>query len=200
MKKTDLTGKVFGKLTVLSLHGTRYYPSGGGRRLWLCRCECGAETNVAGNNLTNGHTTSCGSQKHRFDYHGITNTPIYHVWENMIARCTNPNHPSWKDYGGRGIKVCERWLDFREFYNDMGAGWGKGLTIERKDVNGNYEPINCIWILGSEQSLNTRKTRSVTVNGITMVAKQWSRITGVHYATLIHRLNKGWPHKKAVQP
>lgn len=197
---TDLTGQTFGKLTIISLHGTRRYPSGGGRRLWLCRCECGVETKVAGNNLKNGHTTSCGSKKHQCNYHGITNTPIYHVWENMIARCTNPRHPVWKDYGGRGIKVCERWMDFSAFHKDMGESYRHGLTIERKNNNAGYSKENCLWIPKSGQVLNTRKTRRVTVAGVTMVAKQWSRKTGVNYQTLLHRLNVGWPHERAVQP
>lgn len=200
MRMTDLTGKVFGILTVIALHGTRYYPGGGSRRLWLCRCECGTETKVAGNNLTNGHTTSCGSKKHAENYHGITDTQIYHVWENMFARCTNPNHPSYADYGGRGITVCERWMDFRLFYDDMGAGWRDGLSIERKNNNAGYCKENCHWIPQSEQPLNTRKTRRLTIGGVTMVAKQWSRKTGIPYATLIHRLNQGWAPELAVQP
>lgn len=197
---TDLTGHIYGKLTVLSLHGTRRYPGVGGRRLWLCRCECGAETKVAGNNLRNGHTTSCGSKKHQRNYHGITNTSIYHVWENMLARCTNKNHPSWKDYGGRGISVCEQWNAFQAFRDDMGPGFNPGLSIERKDNNSGYSKENCCWIPRSEQILNTRRTRRVTVGGVTMVAKQWSRKTGIAYATLLHRLNQGWPHEMAVQP
>src|SRR5580704_10326728 len=186
---TDLTGRKFGKLTVLSLNGTRHYPGGGSRRLWQCRCECGVETKVAGNNLTNGHTTSCGSKKHQSNYHGITNTPIYHVWENMLARCTNENHPSWKDYGGRGIKVCERWMDFSLFYKDMSGGYQPGLTIDRENNNAGYCKENCRWIPGSEQHLNTRATRKVTVGGVTMVAKEWSRKTGVTYGKLLWRLN-----------
>lgn len=197
---TDLTGKVYGKLTVISLHGTRPYPSGGSRRLWLCRCECGAETVVAGNNLRNGHTTSCGSKKHQHNYHGITNTPIYHVWENIIARCTNQQHPNWKDYGGRGITVCERWLDFMGFYNDVAPTYQAGLTIERKDNNAGYCLENCRWIPQSEQILNTRKTRRVTVGGVTLPAKHWARKTGIPYATLLHRLNQGWAHEVAVRP
>ena len=198
--KTDLTGRVFGKLTVLSLHGTRMESGGGSRRLWKCRCECGAESNVAGNNLTNGHTTSCGSKKHQYNYHGITDTPFYHVWENMIARCTNPNHPSWKDYGGRGIKVCERWLAFKNFYDDMFSSYQHGLTIDRENNELGYFEENCRWVPQEEQPRNTRATRRLTIAGVTMSAKQWSRKTGVHYSTLLNRINKGWPHEKAVQP
>jgi hypothetical protein len=118
----------------------------------------------------------------------------------MIARCTNPNHPSWKDYGGRGIKVCERWLVFKNFYDDMFSSYRAGLTIDRENNSLGYFKENCRWIPGDEQPLNTRATRKVTVGGVTLAAKQWSRVTGVSYQTLLHRLNKGWPHEKAVQP
>jgi len=197
---TDLTGKSYGKLTVLSLRWTRDYPGGGSRRLWLCRCECGVETTVAGNNLTGGHTTSCGSKKHQKNYHGITNTPVYHVWENMIARCTNKNHPSWTDYGGRGIGVCPRWMDFLSFYEDMADGWREGLTIDRENNNAGYCKENCRWITQADQILNRRNTRLITIGGTTMAAKLWSRKTGVAYSTLLHRLKKGWSHERAVQP
>jgi hypothetical protein len=155
---------------------------------------------VAGKNLCNGHTTSCGSKKHQQNYHGLTNAPIYHVWENMIARCTNNKHPSWRGYGGRGISVDERWLDFVTFHKDMGGTYQKGLTIDRKDNNAGYCKRNCRWAPRSEQILNTRKTRRVTVGGVTMVAKRWSEKTGIAYSTLLNRLNKGWPHKIAIQP
>ena len=197
---TDLTGQRFGKLTVISLHGTRREPYGGSRRLWLCQCECGAQTNVAGNNLRNGHTTSCGSKTHQHNYHGITNTPIYHVWENMLSRCTNRHHPSWKNYGGRGITVCAEWTDFMAFHKDMAEGYREGLTIDRENNNAGYCKENCRWIRQSGQMLNTRRTRLLTVGGITMAAKQWSKKTGVKYATLLSRLNQGCPHEKAVMP
>jgi len=196
----DLTGKVYGRLTVLSLHGSRREPSGRIRRLWLCRCECGRETVAAGNNLRTGHTTSCGSKKHQRNYHGVTHTPIYHVWENMIARCTNERHPSWKDYGGRGITVCERWMKFAEFYKDMGESYRTGLTIDRRDNNAGYCKDNCRWIPQAYQPLNMRSTRHVTVGNVTMAAKQWARKTGVVYGTLLGRLNRGWSHERAIQP
>jgi len=197
---TDLTGRVFGRLIVVSLHGTRRYPSVGSRRYWLCRCECGNETIVAGNNLRGGHTTSCGSKKHQKNYHGLTNTDFYHVWENMLARCTNRNHPSWGYYGGRGITVCQRWQAFKAFREDMESAYRSGLTIERKNNNAGYCKENCRWIPSSQQVLNTRRTRHVTIAGITMVAKHWARKTGVNYGTLLHRLNKGWPAEMAVRP
>jgi hypothetical protein len=196
----DLTGQIFRMLTVLSLHGTRNYPGGGSRRLWLCQCECGVETIVAGNNLTSGHTTSCGSKKHQENYHGLTNTGIYHVWENMIARCTKPQHPSWKDYGGRGITVCERWMDFAAFHEDMVEGYQSGLEIDRENNNAGYTKENCRWVTRLENILNRRNTRHLTISGVTMAAKQWSRKTGVCYSKLLWRLNRGWPNEMAIQP
>lgn len=197
---TDLTGKKYSLLTVVSLHGTRPYPSGGSRRVWLCQCECGNKRLIEGKNLRNGHTTSCGAKKHNHNYHGLTNTPIYHAWENMIARCTKPQHPSWKDYGGRGITVCERWKSATAFIEDMFGGWRPGLSLDRRDNAKGYNPSNCRWILPEMQPLNTRKTRLLTVGGITLAAKQWSRKTGIHYNTLLNRLNRGWSHEQAIQP
>lgn len=167
----ELTGQVFGRLTVLAFDsvGKDYTTR------WLCRCECGNEKVVIGKNLVRGLTRSCGcKQGGRSDFaqvafargekagavyrsHGMTATPIYITWLNIKGRCSNPNNDDYRIYGGRGIRVCDEWFNsFEAFYRDMSPTWAPGLTIERIDVNRGYEPGNCTWIPMSDQWKNRR--------------------------------------------
>lgn len=160
----DLTGKTFGRWTVL-----RRTENKGVRSAWMCRCECGNERAVVGNNLVRGITVSCGChRKEVLIKHGYTGRSEYSSWQGMKDRCLNPNSASYPDYGGRGIMVCERWLSFENFLEDMGPKPSKKYSIERIDVNGDYEPGNCKWATQTEQNHNLRVAKRNTsgVSGV----------------------------------
>lgn len=162
MVSEDLSGQKFGKLTVIKLD----HVSDGGNKQYLCQCDCGNVDIVDSGNLKRGLAKSCGCTrlKHipRRITHGYSGTRLYNVWSGMKERCFNKNNKRYKDYGGRGITICPEWLYFENFRDwalktgyDENAERGE-CTIERKDVNGNYEPNNCCWITNQEQQLNKR--------------------------------------------
>lgn len=155
MRRLELAGQIFGRWTVL--HSIRVNE----RIEWLCRCTCGTKRSVIGFSLKSGVSISCGCFRaeqviERETTHGMTGTRIHNIWKGLFTRCNNENRKSYKDYGGRGIKICERWNSFIDFYTDMYETYADNLTIERVDVNGDYEPSNCTWIEKPEQSKNRR--------------------------------------------
>lgn len=206
-KAPDLTGDVFGRLTVIGEVEPYISPKGNKSRRWLCKCECGNLTTVTMQHLKTGHTQSCGcySQenrirsgkltKHGLTYKGGKVTRIYRIWSQIKTRCYNPHDEHYKDYGERGICVCDEWReDFESFHHwAVNNGYSNGLTIDRIDVNGNYEPSNCRWATSKEQSANKRNTVLVTYNGETKTLKEWSEITGINYQTLFWRYKNGRP-------
>lgn len=129
--------------------------------------------------------------------HHMYGTREYIAWRNMKGRCLNPNDNRYHRYGGRGIRVCDRWLSFENFYADMGPS--NGLTLERINVDGNYEPENCCWIPMREQGVNTSKTRFLNFAGKTQSVAQWARELGVKPQTISMRLNQyGWSVEKTL--
>lgn len=158
MNYKNLTGQKFGRLTVINKESR----SKKREIIWQCLCDCGNLKNAIGYRLTKGYVQSCGClRKDRAREANITHNKcysrIYSIWKNMLSRCNNSNHDAFPDYGGRGIKVCERWLKFENFFADMGDP-PEGLTIDRIDVNRNYEFYNCRWATWSEQNFNKRNS------------------------------------------
>lgn len=195
-------GKVYHYLTIKSFSHKK-----GTHRHYNCECICGNSNVVRLNDLRSGNTKSCGCYKskttsERVSTHGMSKTKLYRRWKDMRRRCNNPNRKGYKNYGGRGIKVCEEWEeDFMNFYNwSMENGYLEELEIDRIDNDGNYEPNNCRWITRKEQSNNKQQSRYVTINGITKTLKDWSAESGLPYDTLRLRLNRGWKEKELLIP
>lgn len=153
MKRIDLTNKTFGRLTAL-----RY--AGNGK--WECICKCGNERLVDANNLRSLHSTSCGciakDNSIGICADGLRSHVLYQVWKTMIYRCTKPKRKEYKNYGGRGIKVCDRWLTFEYFIEDMMPTYVKGLQLDREDNDGDYELSNCSWKMPKANKQKTRRT------------------------------------------
>lgn len=193
MKKLDLVGLKFGKLTVLSELKER---NNHGKVLFCCKCDCGNEVTIIGSKLKSGWSKSCSClQKEKAKLskpankiHGLTRTSIYTTYHSMIARCNNKNNASYPDYGGRGIKVCERWMEsFENFNSDMGEKPTTEHSIDRIDVNGNYEPSNCRWATRIEQENNKRNNAIIFYKGKNYTIAQLSKILNINYSTLWNR-------------
>lgn len=191
-KLIDLTGEKFGRLYVIKRIGSTYYH----QPLWLCKCECGNETVLCGQALRSGHTQSCGCYNKEIvrkikKKHGGYGTRLYSVWSHMIQRCYNPNDEKFKNYGARGITVCEEWKnDFGEFSKwAMNNGYSDNLTIDRKNVNGNYEPSNCRWADNYTQGNNRTNNRLFTIDGITHTISEWARLYNIKPSIVIQRVN-----------
>lgn len=195
----DLTGMKFGRLDVISIN-----KNNGKRIRWLCHCECGKEIVVDGCSLRTGNTKSCGCLKKeiigaRRRTHGKANTRVYRIWTGIHTRCTNKSDPRCSIYGGRGIKVCERWNCFENFLADMGEPPDDTYSIDRIDPNGDYEPNNCRWSTAKQQSNNRRNNHRVEYQGKTQTLAQWSEETGISSPTLSYRLRHGWSASDALK-
>lgn len=195
----DIKGQRFGRWTAIEFVGkVKGVPK------WKCRCDCGTERLVWSVALRSGTSKSCGcfnleALSKRQRTHGASDTLLYDVWVHMIQRCTNPNHKSYAYYGGRGIKVCDRWRrSFKAFVEDMGQRPSDELSIDRIDCNGNYEPGNCRWATSEQQSLNRRNAHLLTYQGRTQPLSAWAKEFGMPRDRLKMRLKLGWPLEDAL--
>lgn len=192
-------GDIFGRLVIVrEVEQTR-----NGRR-FLCRCSCGAEKEIHLVKLSSGNTQSCGClqrehQKTGSITHGLSKSRLYRIWSAMKYRCFNPRSTSYPYYGARGISVCSEWLKFEPFCKwALECGYNDKSTIERIEVDGNYEPSNCKWISSCDQSSNTRKNLHITYLGETKILKDWAVSLGIKYSFLYKRICiNGWPPDKA---
>lgn len=208
-KFVDLTGIRFVKLTVLEPAESRRKKNGKPRRYWKCMCDCGRLVEVEGYSLTSGHTQSCGclvieKASATGRTHGKTNTRLYNVWCGIKERCNCETHPTYKLYGGRGIKMCDEWNDFSAFElwalkngYDENARRGE-CTIDRIDNDKGYSPDNCRWVNQKAQMSNVSYNHIVDYNGKTYTVAQLAREIDMDYLKLLGRLNRGVPVERAV--
>lgn len=219
MAGMDITGVRSGRL--VALHFSRINQNA--KRLWLCKCDCGNECEVIGTRIKNGRTSSCGCLHaetaaqngknaaakigasritHGASCHRSTGTTKeYMIWCSMRQRCGNPNNKKFPDYGGRGIRVCERWERFENFIADMGQKPSPDHSIDRINNDGNYEPGNCRWVTQEVQVSNQRRrvtTRWIEHDGERHTLTEWSVIRGINVATLHSRLRCGWSVERAL--
>lgn len=203
----DLKGERFGRLTVRR-HAEE---KTGKQHRWWVQCDCGApEKTVLGSHLTLGRVQSCGClSRDRLrssnTTHGLTHrgrhAPEYAIWCAMKARCSNPNRIGWKDYGGRGIRVCDRWSGpdgFANFLADMGPRPSKAHTLDRKNNDGPYDPDNCRWATRREQARNFRRNVRLTYKGETLTLVEWGERLQVSADAIGARLSRGWSPERAL--
>lgn len=201
MPYMDLDRKRFGRLTVIGhLEIIR------GKAHWPCRCECGNTLVVRGDMLKCGNTRSCGCLKiesatkhgHSCSRPGKPPSRTYVSWQAMTVRCTDPTDEHYPSYGGRGVTICQRWLDFRNFLEDMGER-PPGKTLDRfPDRDGNYEPGNCRWGTPGQQARNRRDNRMITHQGLTLCVADWADRVGIPRTVIQDRLRLKWDDEKAV--
>jgi hypothetical protein len=193
----NLLGQQFGRLTVTG----RAENSRTNHARWNCSCSCGGRTVAGGFELKSGHTRSCGCLRNetaakRFRAHGMSGVREYVSYCSAKSRCTNPNAVGFANYGGRGVQF--RYSSFEQFFADLGER-PEGMSLERIDNDGHYEPGNCRWATRLQQNNNQRRNRKVTAFGRTRTLAWWSRETGVPQLTIYKRLQAGWPPEKALK-
>lgn len=195
------------KLIVIKQTDDYVSPNGQCQAQYLCKCNCGSDKDIITRAMwiKNGHTKSCGCMNGKSFKHNLSNTKLYRVWNEMKQRCLNPNCPTYKDYGGRGISVCDEWKnDFMSFRiwaislgykDDVKRGT---YTVERIDNDGNYCPENCTLTSMKEQSENRRSNHFITINGETKTIEQWSNYLGIKSKMIRSRISDGWSEYDAV--
>lgn len=188
----DMTGKRFGHLYVVGRGKNR-----GKTTMWECHCDCGNIMDIRGHHLRSGqtHCIKCTPRNHNVK-HGLHGTRCYYVWRMMFQRCENPMAVGYSNYGGRGIRVYEGWKDFIKFLADVGERPSMRHTLDRIDINGNYEPGNVRWATAKEQCRNKRNNVILEYNGVSKTAVEWAEEFGIKVFTIYQRLNLGWDMSK----
>lgn len=208
-KAIDITGRKFNRLTVIRRLGRDVWH----QYFWECRCDCGQICSVRGHEIRSGRTKSCGCLwRESIILHNQTythpkrphmpkspRTPEHQVWSNMKQRCYNQNHARYKDWGGRGIRVCDEWLNsFQAFLSHVGLRPSPVHTVERINNNGDYEPGNVHWALPVDQARNRRDNRVIVFNGESKILGDWAKQYGLRFGCLHWRLKNGWPLDRAI--
>ncbi len=188
-----MMGERFGRLVVVS-EAHRY----GRGIIWRCQCDCGREAKVSGRDLRAGNKRSCGCAHHGYGRVGGKRSPTYTCWAGMLSRCRNPNDAEYHNYGARGILVCERWKDFRNFLADMGEK-PRGRSIERVNNAKGYQPGNCVWATSGQQSRNTRRNIRVQVGNESLVLIDAAEKLGIAHGTLYQRIHRGWSGDRLLE-
>jgi hypothetical protein len=195
-KKSDLTGQRFGRLVVINFAGQdkRYNDK------YLCQCDCGNQTTVYKHSLLAG-TKSCRClAKEISTTHGVSKTRIYNIWQSMKQRCLDKNCNTFGRYGGRGINVCDRWIEsFDNFLKDMGQLPTPNHSIDRIDNNGNYEPSNCRWATVEQQARNRRSNRRIFYKNQELILVEWCEKLAIPYKTTLGRILSGWNPERAFE-
>lgn len=205
IRTEEMIGKKFGRLTVLERADDYMAKSGKREAAVLCKCDCGNTKRLRASVLKNGNTRSCGCYRReassmRNSTHGLSHSRIWNTWCLMIERCERENNKSYKNYGAKGIRVCDEWHKFENFVAwAMTNGYDETLTIDRVDSSKDYCPENCRWADRKTQNNNTSRNHWITFDGQTKTMAQWSEITGISYAAIKSRLNKhGWSVERAL--
>lgn len=205
----QMVGRQFGRLVVLHQTPSDRQSSGAGKRThrrWMCRCACGSYVDTCGTSLRLGRSKSCGClsadvTKARSTTHGKSESVEFRIWAAMRARCTNPNSSDYESYGGRGTRVCDRWLQFENFLDDMGLRPESNFSIDRIDNKGHYEPSNCRWATRQQQANNRTTNIVICFRDRKLTVAGWARETGLSYKALIQRYHAGWtPERMLTEP
>lgn len=209
MKNIDILNQKFGRLTAIEKSNNIC-----GKTAWKCICDCGNIAYVTTSNLTCNRIKSCGCIKQellmrRNITHNQRHTRLYEVWKGIKQRCYNPKHRAYHNWGGRGIKMCEDWKNNFQSFHDWSYANGycpenqkdekNKLTIDRIDVNGNYEPSNCRWVKRSKQARNTRANKIISYRNEEYCLVEWCEILDLYYSTVSARLLKGWSVERAFE-
>ena len=201
MRPINIKGERFGRLVAVEF----VRKTAARKSCWSCRCDCGKTAYVPVTDLTSGKTKSCGCLKKevvskRFIKHGDTGSRLYGIWQGMKGRCYNKKRETYKYYGGKGVAVCDEWLNDYDSFKEWSLknGYSEELTIDRIDYNGNYEPENCRWVTKEAQAANTSKNYRITINNSTRHLSEWCKIFCVRYDIVYGRLRSGWSEVEAL--